>query len=87
MRKMWLKLKEAFFGQMAERHYRKFQKWRDRYWKVLGALDPNILPPERKEALRKEMNQMMEDLDRQEARTLNELHTKVVEEKESTRWN
>ena len=66
MRKMWLKVKQAFFGLMAERHYRKYQQWRDRYWQSLGALDPDVMPPERKEALRKEMVQMMNDLDRRE---------------------
>lgn len=67
MKRVWLRLKEAFFGQMAERHYKKYQKWRERYWNIQKALDPNIIPPERKEALRREMDRMMDDLDRQES--------------------
>lgn len=87
MKRIWLKLLEVYYGQMAERTYRKYIGWRDKLLEVQLRLNPNAMSPERQRALRNEITQMMDDLDRQEATTLNELLDEVINEKEHLRWN
>lgn len=75
---MWLRLKEVFYGHMAGRHYVKYQKWRERLWQIKSALDPTELSTKRREALRREFNQIMDSLD----------HDKVIEAvEEPSFWN
>lgn len=63
MRKMWLQIKKLVLARLTERARRRFVKLRDELMLTQIELG-EMMAPERKEALRREVSRMMEDLDK-----------------------
>jgi hypothetical protein len=69
MKKAWLKIKQLIIGHMTKRAYENYRKWRNRLIHFEYAIDVELgghyyesLSPERKEAIQKELEDMMDDL-------------------------
>lgn len=60
MKKVWLKIKHVILGQLAERAHRRFRRYRDELIKTQIELG-EMLPPERRQAIRDELDRMMEN--------------------------